>query len=267
MGVDDFWKHALGDFAKSPFVGMDAMRGLKVAVDTAIFFNRLAGSDVDKLAMTTNPSHPAPDLFIAMKNLHRQFAEVFTPVYVFDGIPPFLKSGCREKRKSIRERAGAEWQELRGKALELVGIDAPPFTDEEIKAATSARMAMHHPTIADQLIFLRFCVEEKIECHGSLEEADPQLVQLEKDGVVDAILSTDGDIVVLGARRLFCQMTRKANGDYQFREFRRDQFFYRGNPFNARISRYPQHLADVALLLGNDYLSRLDGNGPGKVFL
>ena len=89
-----------------------------------------------------------------MKRLHRLFSEVFTPVYVFDGIPPYLKSGCRKKRKSIRERVGAEWRELQNKALELVGIDGPPFSDAEIKAATSARMAMHHPTVADQLIFL-----------------------------------------------------------------------------------------------------------------
>ena len=267
MGVENFWKDVLGEFAKSPFVGIDAMRGLKVALDTAIFFNRLASTDVDKLAMTSNPPHPAPDLFLAMKNLHQKFAEVFTPVYVFDGIPPYLKSGCRAKRKSDREKAGAEWLELRKLALELVGRDGPPFTNEEIQDATSSRMAMKHPTFADQLIFLRYCIEEKIECYGSFQEADPQLVQLEKDKVVDAILSTDGDIVVLGARRLFCQMTRKANGEWQFREFRREQFFHPGNPFNARLSRYPQHLVDVALLLGNDYCSRLEGNGPGKVIL
>ena len=75
-------------------------------------------------------------------------------MYVFDGIPPYLKCGCRAKRKSDRERAGVEWQELQKKALELVGIDGPPFTDKEIMVATSAQISIHSSIITDRLIFL-----------------------------------------------------------------------------------------------------------------
>ena len=31
--------------------------------------------------MTTTPRHGAPDLFLSMKNTHKQFVEVFSPVY------------------------------------------------------------------------------------------------------------------------------------------------------------------------------------------
>ena len=119
----------LGNFTKSPHVTINSMEELKVGMDTSIFLNRLAGSDADKLAMTATPPHPAPDLFLAMKELHAAFSKVFTPIYVWDGDPPWLKKKCRDSRKERREKAGKEWFELR-KKVRILDANAPPFSYE-----------------------------------------------------------------------------------------------------------------------------------------
>ena len=99
MGIEDWWGSALGIFAKSPYVLLDKLRGLTIGIDLAILQNRFSASDVDKLAMTASPPHPAPDIFLSTKAIHEQFASVFNPVYVFDGMPPKLKDACRAKRQ------------------------------------------------------------------------------------------------------------------------------------------------------------------------
>ncbi len=53
----------------------------------------------------------------------------------------------------------------------------------------------------------------------------------------------------LRSAQIFCSMSSKANGDWQFRKFWRDKFFN----------------VDVALLLGNDYFPCIKNNGMEKV--
>ena len=76
--------------------------------------------------MTVTPRHSAPDLFMSMKNTHQQVAEVFSPVYVFGGVAPDIKSECREGRQDKRDDAGKEWRDLRERALKL-HADVPPL--------------------------------------------------------------------------------------------------------------------------------------------
>ena len=104
-----------------------------------------------------------------------------------------------------------------------------------------------------------------MQCYGSIYEANQQLIRLEADGEIDAIMSEDGDEIALSAKRLFCKMSRRANGSWQFREFCRLQFFHPNDPYKAKLSRHPHLSVDVALLLGNDYCPRLEKNGPKTV--
>ena len=45
--------------------------------------------------------------------------------------------------------------------------------------------------------------------------------------------------------------------------FDRNEFaqYYR----DTKVAQHPEHLVDIALLLGNDYLPRIRGNGPAKI--
>jgi len=131
------------------------------------------------------------------------------PVYVFDGIAPSIKSDTRDKRRESREKAGKAWWELLARAFK----GEKCFTDEEIEDATTSRMNMRKPTAADQAFILVWMKEEDIECVGSLEEADMQCVKLEKDGVVDGIITEDSDMFALGAENLYCKLNRRKKGE------------------------------------------------------
>ena len=53
-------------------------------------------------------------------------------------------------------------------------------------------MSMSHPTAINHAAIKTWLVDNKIEHCGSIYEADQQLIQLERDGVVDGIISEDG---------------------------------------------------------------------------
>ena len=60
-------------------------------------------------------------------------------------------------------------------------------------------------------------------------------------------------------------MSRKNNGQYQFKVFDREKFMHPENPYKSKLSTYQHLITDVALLLGNDYCPRIHGNGVVKV--
>ena len=60
-------------------------------------------------------------------------------------------------------------------------------------------------------------------------------------------------------------MSRKNNGQYQFKVFDREKFMHSENPYKSKITHDQHLMADVALLLGNDYCPMIHGNGVVKV--
>ena len=224
--------------------------------------NRFMRSDIDKLTSTSKPPYPAPDAFQYCMELHNNLSRVITPVYVLDGIAPDVKKKTKLTRQRIRDSRAADYLDLLGRALEDNTLS---FSDEEIKKATEKRMELHHPTRVDHNAIVNWLQRENIEHYGSLAEADQQMVQLEKDGVVDGIISEDGDIIALGGKLVLCKISRKSNGDYQFKVFDRELFFHPDNPYNSKLCLHPSLLTEAALLLGNDYVERADKNGAGRV--
>lgn len=262
MGVDDLWTGVLALFQHAPFQDISKSQGKTLAVDLSIILNRLLNSDADKLASTCNPTYPCPDLLENVKHFHLNMSQYIKLLYVYDGVATKLKEATRKKRTKDREKSGKEWRELRQRAL-----DDPDcvFTDEELSVATESRMKMRKPTAHDHANVLRWMKEEGIMCIGSLEEADLQLVKLEKDGIVDGIISEDGDEFALGAQNLYCKMRRSKNGMYQFKVLNRQIFFGESNPYSSHLNKFPNLVTDAALLLGNDYCPRINGNGPACV--
>eukprot|EP00957_Ditylum_brightwellii_P151902 11567566-Ditylum_brightwellii.AAC.1 len=58
-------------------------------------------------------------------------------------------------------------------------------------------MELSHPTSVDHNTIVNWLRCENIEHYGSLAEADQQRAQLEKDNVVDGIISEDGVEIAL----------------------------------------------------------------------
>ena len=109
MGIEDWWRSALGDFSKSPPVTLDKLRGLRVGADQSIHLNRFSGTDVDKLAMTSDPPHPAPDLLASLQDAEELacypgvYAALRPPATFFDpfGIDRTCRFSTRRPPRSL----------------------------------------------------------------------------------------------------------------------------------------------------------------------
>ena len=262
MGILEWWKYAVGLFTASAYVPLSKYKGMRIAVDVSIFENGLCSSDIDKLATTCTPQYVAVDLLQSMMELHRNLARDIVPVYVFDGMAPYIKQHTEHDRLTKRENAGKEYLDLRKLALKN---DGAVFTVEQVERATAARMRMKKPSALDQAALLRWMLDEGIEVYRSVLEADQQMAKLEKDGIVDGIISEDGDMIANGAKRVFSKMSRKSNGDLQFKVYERDVFMSDANPYQSKLCKYPELVTDAAILMGNDYAPRIEGNGHCKV--
>eukprot|EP00985_Skeletonema_marinoi_P025390 scaffold18626_cov141-Skeletonema_marinoi.AAC.1 len=226
--------------------------------------NKFLCSDIDKLATTSTPTYPSPDLLQNIKNWHENLSKHLTLIYVFDGKAPPHKNGTKKQRREQLMAKGKEWLDLRESVINNAN---ETINEGDIKKATASRMAMSHPTAIDHAAIRKWMDDNDIEHYGSLYEADQQMIQLEKDGIVDGIISEDGDEIALGARRLLCKMSRKSNGDYQFKLFDREHFMSANNPYQSKLCTYSNLITDAALTLGNDYCPRIEGNGPASVLL
>ena len=204
-----------------------------MGVDLSIFMNKFLFTDIDKLATTSNPAYPAPDLLQNVKNIHTNLSRYITLVYVFDGIAPPHKKATKQKRLQIRKKNGDVWFKHHRRAIENKVINA-----EDLRAATASRMSMSHPTAIDHAAIKTWLEDNKIEHYGSIYEADQQLIQLERDGIVDGIISEDGDEIALGAKCLLCKMSRKSNGEYQFKLFQRELFLHPSNPYKSKLCKF-----------------------------
>ncbi len=64
---------------------------------------------------------------------------------------------------------------------------------------------------------------------------------------------------------LYCKTKRNKNGEYQFKLLDREKFLSPTNPYESKLNQYPEYVTETALLLSNDYVSRINDNGPALV--
>ena len=112
------------------------------------------------------------------------------PVYVFDGKPPSLKNKILESRKQVKQ-----------KALEKL----------EIAQSTEEKIKYFKRTVNITKEQMEQC-KELLEAMGipyitAPEEADSQLAWLCKEGLVDAVLTEDMDILTFGSPKIIRNLT------------------------------------------------------------
>ena len=89
-------------------------------------------------------------------------------------------------------------------------------------------------------------------------EADFQLVEAQRAGIIDIIISDDGDLFVMGGDKIATEL------DYRTGSCS----FYERSTILPRQSmgggKYANCLAALSCFLGNDFIDRLDGSGPDR---
>lgn len=144
------------------------------------------------------------------------FQDYLTPILrhaarvhcVLDGAPP---QGTKEERKEKRQK--------REKAKEvLCQLDEAPSTIEFHTVKEQLRRQAWYPT-KEYISYVKHWLQgEGAILHQASEDADSKLIELEKTGWIDLIVSNDSDLLTFGASHLLRIYCPEEAGEYHLSE-------------------------------------------------
>ena len=243
----------LGGLVSKEEISLEEMAGKKVAIDAynalyqflSIIRDRKTGEPLkdSKGRITSHLS----GLFYRTANL---IENGIKPAYVFDGEPPSFKKNTIEEREKFRKEARKKWE----RAIEM--------GEEAIKYAQAAS----------------FLTEEMVESSKKLlklmgvpfiqakSEGEAQCAYMCIKGDVDMVGSQDYDSLLFGApllvRNLSITGRRKLPGKDVYIEIKPEIVSLEKTLRSLGIDR--KKLIALALLIGTDYNSGVEGIGPKK---
>lgn len=174
------------------------------------------------------------------------------PVFVFDGKPPEMKLRTLGKRKEVRENAREKWDEAKEKGL----------AEEAFKyAQASAKVNADIVNDAKHLLQLM-----GIPYVQAPSEGEAQAAYMVQKGDADLVGSQDYDAMLFGAPDVVRNLTITGK-----RKMPRKNIYVDVKPEVVNLDESLQilgvkrsQLIDIAICVGTDYNSGLDGIGPKK---
>lgn len=216
---------------------LEKYRGKTLAIDAYGWLHRGIISCAQELC-TNQPTRRYVTLIMKKVDLLRYFG--VEPYFVFDGAALPTKAETNRERREKRVLAQAK-----ADAYAKAGNSKAAWKEYMKAAGVTCQMAK---TVMVELDTLG------IEYIVAPYEADPQMVYLEKIGIVDGILLEDSDLLVFGANLLITKL--KDNGSCVEVDRKRIAQSVPGlGLFNSSQWRY------VAMLLGCDYTKGIDKVG------
>lgn len=234
-------------------VNLPAMR---VAVDASSFMVKGGVRHARAYFAGTLTRAPWAEYCLDIAILLREHGMI--PVFVFDGERlPFKEDTCVQRREA-REKAKEE-------ALELEKIGLIDMAEKKWQGAFLLEQHMEDETM-DTL------VTNDVVCCTSAYESDQQMATLWKDGVVDAVVTEDSDLLAYGVKR--CIFKLKADGWCEY---------YDASPLSVPPEEPPPakkskvvdvmlheltdtKIAQMCVLSGTDYNKNVQGKGIKKVY-
>lgn len=223
---------------------LSAYKGKTLAVDTYGWLHRGLVSCAQELCQN-QPTRKYVNSVIKKVDMLRHFG--VEPYLVFDGAYLPTKAETAKERRIKREEAQQKADQFLKKG------DRKLAWKEFMKAAGVT------PEMAKSIMIELDA--RKVKYVVAPYEADPQMVYLEKIGVVDGILSEDSDLLIFGCHRLITKLN----------DYGECVVIDRANFGNVKkiphLSRYTQEqLRLVAMLAGCDYTKGVAGIGLKTAF-
>jgi 5'-3' exonuclease len=133
---------------------------------------------------------------------------------VLDGAAKSEPSERRDEldaRKEVRKRAWNEMERLREAPLDEMDATGREILREKVMTLGRQAWTPSRNYIEEVVTWLE---GEGAVVHRAEGEADGYLVNLEREGVIDVIVSNDSDVIVLGAKRLVRPVNTLFDTDY-----------------------------------------------------
>ncbi|KAK7901729.1 hypothetical protein WMY93_018498 [Mugilogobius chulae] len=221
-------------------VNVKKYKGQTVAVDTYCWLHKGAFSCAEKLAK----GEPTEQyVWFCMKFVDMLLNFGVKPILVFDGRNLPSK---REVEKSRRERRELNLQ--KGRQL---------LREGKVSEARDCfnRCVNITPAMAHNLI--KVARSRGVDCLVAPYEADAQLAFLSKNGLAQAVITEDSDLLAFGCKNVILKMDKQGNG-LEIDQSHLGRVKCLGNVFTEEKFRY------MCILSGCDYLPSLHGIGLGK---
>ena len=215
----------------------------------------------------TEPKVPMPEL---AEKVAAQLRSCFKhgmgkAVLAFDGLTHKLKKDHAHKTRYKNLEASQE--ELR----RLYGISSfATQTEDNVAIARVKKLRAELSPIRQDIIHsIKTKVEDvfgdKVVCIGSPYEADHQLASLYKQGIIDYVVTTDSDLICLGATVLIgMNLSSSACWIMTMQKMLSERL---PSKFKTKEEMVWSQdlLIELACFSGNDFIGRVPGNGPKKV--
>ena len=208
MGIQDLSPRLRQPSERPDSLDDPRLRGQRVGVDVSKYLHRATSSKIGAEQATASPRVPVTQVEVVLSALlaacRKQVGETgisrgITPVFVFDGVRPSVKS--LEDRRRAKEQVGAEAQlgSLRQ------GQRVRPQRGDE--AAQAPRQGDRGRRGNCALVSPR----SSCEVLGAPFEVDWQLAHLERSGYTVATITEDSDLFPLGSK-LMVTLLRESDG-------------------------------------------------------
>jgi flap endonuclease-1 len=172
-------------------VDRNSLKNNKIAIDISILIYRIIISVRNSGADFTNQKGEVTSHILGLFNKTIELLSIgIIPVYVFDGKPPSIKYKTIEGRKQVRKKALEKMEQA---------------VTEEDKIKYFKRSSQISKEQWDQCRDLLDMMG--IPYVNAPEEADSQCAYLAKNGLVDAVLTEDMDILTFGSTKIIRNIT------------------------------------------------------------
>lgn len=208
------------------------LSGKKIAIDISILLYQVVISVRNSGADLTNKKGEITSHLLGIFNKTcKLLSKKIIPVYVFDGKPPEIKRKVLNMRKNIRMKAYEKM--LLATTLE-----------EKIKYFKRS-VTITKKQLDDCRLLLTFMGVPFIDAP---EEADSQCAWLAKNGLVDAVLTEDMDILTFGSPCIIRNLTSFKNSPLQINL----------NMIKEKFDWSHENFVHFCILLGCDYCDGLN---------
>ena len=254
MGVQDLSRELRA--SKKLDTKLSDFEGKILGVDTSIWLNKaiFASPEISVLF------HQEPRVTVGhlIDIYFDRFLTVFKEnkikvLFVLDGARNPLKASTNEARRKKSLDASEELVEL------IASGDYDNF--KKITALKKKAVYVREDITAD---FVRWCDKNDVKYVCAFMEAEWELCRLEKDGIIDAVVSEDSDCFVLGCKKVIQLL------DINIDPLGLNCTLVTGSCWTTYVNNIlpnptTAEMADFAVLLGVDYLDRAYGNSVNKV--